>query len=365
MNRLIAPLFALALIAIPLESVSFAQTYYRSYSPSRGRVVYRSYRPTTYRQTQPSTTRRYPSSTRSIRYPLSSRGTSSRGAAYRLDEGDILAVIIDGVLGDFGSAPVHLPKEGSGLLPGMGYPVPIRARGLMPLPLIDDVNVRGMTVTQAEKAIARAYRSADILKKENRVSVSLLRKRTVRVTVVHDDPIAAARTRGYSSFYSQPRKMISTVDLPADRTNVLNALAESGGRLPRDSDIRILNNQGTQAAGPGSALRDGDVVGVESPEQAFFFTSGLLPGGQFPLPSDRPLTVQQAVAVSGGSAGNIRAGSFGPSELIVVRARGGAFRVGDPSRTIVRPGDTITLRYTPGEAAGNIATQAIQGIRIP
>ena len=210
-----------------------------------------------------------------------------------------------------------------------------------------------MTVTQAEKAIARAYIKEQILK-DDRVSVSLLRKRTVRVTVMHDDPSYRFNPLSpTASFYSKPQRKISTVDLPVDQSSVLNALAQSGARVDRQTQMQILSDHGRRTAGPGSQVRDGDVVGVESADVGYFYTSGNLPGGQFPIPPDRNLTIQQAAAIAGGQT--YRPGSFGPSEYIVMRAGGGAFRVSDPSRAVVRPGDTIILRHSRAERAGNIA----------
>ena len=49
---------------------------------------------------------------------------------YRLDEGDVLGVHIEGILGERGVAPpVMLPPQGSELPPSIGSPIPVREGG--------------------------------------------------------------------------------------------------------------------------------------------------------------------------------------------------------------------------------------------
>jgi hypothetical protein len=128
-------------------------------------------------------------------------------------------------------------------------------------------------------------------------------------------------------------------------------------------------------------LYDGDIVFVESRITEFFFTGGLLPGGQFPLPRDYDLDVVQAIALANGSVGgpvggaaslstNYRQASVGniitASRAIVIRSLpdGEKLRIRVdlakairfPSESlIVQPGDFILLQYKPSEFAGNLA----------
>ena len=122
-------------------------------------------------------------------------------------------------------------------------------------------------------------------------------------------------------------------------------------------------------------LRDGDIVYVDNRDTEIYYTGGLLGGGQFLLPRDYDLDVLGAVSLSGtnlgvgrtqggiiGSAG----GSVPPTNLIVLRQIPGnrqiAIRVdltdaiNDPnSRLLVKPGDTLLLRFKPQEEVVNFA----------
>jgi len=78
-------------------------------------------------------------------------------AVYRLAAGDILGVYIEGVLGEADKPPpVNIP-EGVNLPPSFGFPIPVRQDGRVPVPLVEPVPVDGLTISEAEKAIAKAY----------------------------------------------------------------------------------------------------------------------------------------------------------------------------------------------------------------
>ena len=115
---------------------------------------------------------------------------------YTLDSKDVLAIFVEGVLGNFEDAPpVQLPAPDSDLPPAIGYPVPVREDGTLSLPLIKPIPVRGLTIEQAETLIQRAYRGGPepILKEDGRIIVTLLRERTYRVFVVRQDNSFAQR----------------------------------------------------------------------------------------------------------------------------------------------------------------------------
>lgn len=123
-------------------------------------------------------------------------------------------------------------------------------------------------------------------------------------------------------------------------------------------------------------LRDGDIVYVENRDTEVYYTGGLLRGGEFPLPRDYDLDVLGAMAIAGAGIGvgqgGANVGTFGTAasvpanELIVLRRIPGnrqlAIRVdlvraiNDPaSRLLVKPGDTLILRFKPQEEATNFA----------
>ena len=260
---------------------------------------------------------------------------------YRLDAGDLVAVIVEGVL-SFKDAPVHLPKKGSAILPGMGYPVPVMEDGTIAMPIVKAISVRGLTVEQARKKVASTYYSQNIVKPSEVVLLSLLRKRTVNVTVIHSKPNSTSQD-------------VSIVKLTPGESNVLGALGQIGS-FDTDADIQVFKSSGQQV-GAGSALAKGDVVDMRSPDPEYFYTGGLLPGGQFELPRDRNLSLVQAIALAGGSVGGGRLASFPPSDLVVIRAGRPAFTI-DVNRALrtpggyaVRPGDTLMLRYKNAEIA--------------
>jgi hypothetical protein len=134
-------------------------------------------------------------------------------------------------------------------------------------------------------------------------------------------------------------------------------------------------------------LQEGDVILIETRETEFFFTGGLLPGGQFPIPRDYDLDVLGAMALAGyglerSAQGNVGLGggftqAVPPSRLYVLRPSScGKSQiaievdlvkaVNDPrQRPIVEPGDTLILQYKPFEEILNfgVGTFFTFGIR--
>ena len=114
-------------------------------------------------------------------------------------------------------------------------------------------------------------------------------------------------------------------------------------------------------------LKTGDIVFVRSREKEVFYTGGVLPSGQFPLPRDYKIDVLEAIALAGGSVApsangmpqsvnnSGQAAVFPATRVIILRRRGHqqvpievdlrrAFH--DPrERITIEPGDFITLEY--------------------
>lgn len=119
-------------------------------------------------------------------------------------------------------------------------------------------------------------------------------------------------------------------------------------------------------------LYDGDTVFIESRNREFFFTGGLLGGGQFPLPRDYDLDLIGAISLAesrrvlsnksiGGASVLNQDVTVGASRVIVMRTMPDGcivpIRVDlkdvkcDPSKSIIiQPGDRIFLQYTKPEA---------------
>lgn len=77
-------------------------------------------------------------------------------AEYQLGPGDVLGVFIPGVLGTVGAEP-PVRFERTDLPPALGFPVTVRTDGVLALPLINPIQVRGMTLAQLEQEIRRIY----------------------------------------------------------------------------------------------------------------------------------------------------------------------------------------------------------------
>ncbi len=343
---------------------------------------------------------------------------------YLLDSGDMLGVFIDGVLGSAEEPPpVNNPEKGSELPPSIGYPMPVRKDGTISLPLIPPINVRGMTVSQAEEAVRRAYIvDFQILKADQaRISVTLMRERRYHVIVIRED---AERQRSGFDQQGAGRSVIAgsaqvgkgeLVELKAYQNDVLHALAATGGLPGLNAKDEVLVSRGRLADAekrdafvrdfyqayqdpcmcppplpddpstvriplrmpPGQTpqfkpedviLEDGDIVYIESRETEFFYTGGLLPGGQFPLPRDYDLDVLGAMSIAGQGVGGIARGVGGgnfalatiggapPTQLYIIRQTpcNGQIVISvdankaitDPSeRILVQSGDTIILRH--------------------
>lgn len=262
-------------------------------------------------------------------------------APYRLDRGDILAVIVDGVLGSFKDAPVHMPGDGKDILPCMGHPVPVLDNGSVFLPLVRTISVRGLTVIEANRRIQEAYLNGGFLKEKSDVIVSLMRKRTVRVTVLHSRRDAKGNAA-------------STVNVQAHGATVLSAIAKAGA-YDRDATVELLRGRGQGYGSLMTPIQNGDTLNMRSPQNGFYYTGGLLPAGEHQIPSGRRLTMLQAMSRVGGSVG----GRFGPSQLMVIPQNGrpyylDAIRGGRANR--ISPGDTLVLQYRPHEAVTQFAT---------
>ena len=283
---------------------------------------------------------------------------------YLLDAGDILGVFIEGVLGNLDeSPPVQFPTADSDLPPAIGYPVPVREDGTLSLPLVDPIPVRGLTISQAEQLVSRAYLGGPdpLLKGDGRIIVTIMKERTYRIFVVRQDNTFFGNSAQFSSQRSQravtDRSDLSgrgfVLQLPAYKNDVLNALSTTGG-LPgvnAKPEVRVLRGDRIEIANrddqitefyrsnkpeafpyelvpdmpndantvsiptrlkPGEIpdflpddiiLLDGDIVYVESRDTDVYYTGGLMGGGEWLLPRDYDLDVLGAVAIAGVSVG--------------------------------------------------------------
>ncbi len=352
--------------------------------------------------------------------------------AYLLDSRDVLGVYIEGVLGNKEEPPpVHFPETGD-MPPAIGYPVPIRENGTISLPLLPALDIRGLTLAEAEQKIRETYINRKILKPDrDRIIVTLMRPRTYHVMVVREDDsggglgnlgnLAPDRAAMAMILGTTRKGMSHAVELPAYENDVLHALSETGG-LPgndakseviilrggftnseqRDYFMESMNDADERAEflnrpnvvriplrlGPNDPipnvsesdiiLNTGDVVFVQTRETEVFYTGGLLPGGQYPIPRDYDIDVLQAISMTGGNlstssgssesflrGGNSLGALFPATRVIVIREMCGEqvpieidlrrAMIDPAERVTVQPGDFIVLEYRPIELIGNIA----------
>ena len=300
---------------------------------------------------------------------------------YLLDEGDVLGIYIENVLaGDDAAPPVHFPDDPSQNA-SIGFPTPIGENGTLSLPLIDDIDVRGLTVLQVRDRIREAY-TVDkeiLVADEDRILVTLQERRTKRVLVIREEAgdvqdNRSRRRNGNNSNGQAKHGSGYNVDLPAYENDLLHALNETGGLPGLDAENEVLIFKGgrmggynhdetvarlLQSVGPCECrpeipddpnviripirfypdevptfteqdiiLEDGDIVYIQSRDNEKFYTGGQVEGGEHDLPRDYDINVLQAIAIAGGDVG----GNGGLSQLGQRNNRGGII---PPSRAIV------------------------------
>lgn len=296
--------------------------------------------------------------------------------AYRLAPGDILGVWVD-LEGFFSEKsappPVQLPTPDNPT-PALGYPVPVRDDGIVTLPLIEPVRVDGMTLREATEEITKAYTVKNKILKPGReqIIVTLMRPRTYQVLVVRQDSGGLTVNAG-GGIGQTKRGTGYSLELPAYKNDVLNALTRTGGLPGVDAMNEVIIERGAlsdfsdpsgmrncvDGGRPGTwdtartvriplrmrsgepppfrpddvILHSGDIVFIETRDFEVFYTAGLLGASQIPLPRDYDLDVFQALALAGAPlingavntnnlSGNVTASGIGtPSPSLVTILR--------------------------------------------
>lgn len=280
---------------------------------------------------------------------------------YVVGKGDVLGIYIQGITGDSDVPPPVSFGDEDGGKPALGYPVPVRDDGFVSLPLVAPIRVIGLTIGEAEQKIVRAYTQDKkiLLEGNEKIIVTLMKRRTYNVLVIREDGGATSRTRGSlnkNEIYLDEGTTTESfsIELPAYENDVLHALSETGGmpgEIAKNEIVVIrgaLNGQQSQdaivrAVGANTGdyvsstleganviripirgeagtfpnlseaditLEDGDVVYIEGRKREVFYTGGLLEGGRYPLPRDYDIDVLEAMAMAGGSV-SAAAGSGG------------------------------------------------------
>ena len=340
---------------------------------------------------------------------------------HRMGPRDVLGVWIDGILGDrTQSPPVQVLPQDPRQPPALGFPITVQEDGCIGLPLVKPVRVEGLTLAETQSAIIRAYtEGAQMLQPDrSRVIVTLIRPRTYRVLVIREDEGETLTVSATTTSVSAPAKRGSghELEMPAYQNDVLTALALTGGLpgtgavdrvvIQRPARLTLAGAKPDEAAmsaphtiviplrvrpgqplpfGPQDVILDnGDVVYIENRAAEVFYTGGLLPAGEYPLPKDYDLDVVAAISSVKGSLANggsqttsvvsstfIESGWGGPSPSLVIilrRTPGGGqvpIRVDlnralqDPhERILIQPRDVVLLQQTPSEAVARYTARA-------
>ncbi|MEK6261183.1 MAG: polysaccharide biosynthesis/export family protein [Planctomycetota bacterium] len=177
-------------------------------------------------------------------------------SAHRIDSGDVLAVYVEREVGKSSDPPpVFFPTNNEGP-PSFGLPFPVREDGTISLPRIGSINLRGLTIAQAEEKVKQAYLSPkEIIHPDNhRVQISLQRPRHYRVLVIRQDsrsePMANSGL-GTFNLGMVKRGTGKVVSLPAYNNDVLNALTATDGLpgLDAENAVYIIRNRGQRMGG--------------------------------------------------------------------------------------------------------------------
>lgn len=274
-------------------------------------------------------------------------------ADYRLDAGDVLGVLADGMIGGSDVEPVPVATVNNpGVQPSIGYPIEVDRNGTVTLPRVGAIPVRGRTLDEVRTMFREVAKVQDG-PLAGRVMVNIQKKRTYKVLVMrqetgHDTALDQVLNGGASEVVR--RGFGQVVELPAYENDVLHALLATGGApaLNAENAVYVIRQGGGEMTGvtePGPAwgghtpppdvatgagrptqvvriplsgypgeplpfspadviLHDGDIVYIESRSGDFFYTSGLFGGGQYQLPRDYDLDALGAVAIVQASLRN-------------------------------------------------------------
>jgi hypothetical protein len=353
---------------------------------------------------------------------------------YHLGPNDILGIYIETVLGNPEEAPpVHFPEDGE-RAPSIGYPVPVGEDGTLALPLVPPIDVQGMTLTQATEMVRKAYTIDQQILPEgrDRILITLLKRRTHRVFVVREEAGASSRLAGGQEIIKRGSGFV--LDLPEGENDLLHALNETGGLPGLDArneviiirgmegfdgkewdhlvaqikscrepcscppnvpdppnvtriPLRFFSDRVPDFTEEDIVLQTGDIVLIESRDREVFYTGGVLPGGEFPLPRDRDLDVLGAIAIAGGPVGASGAvlsqigggrggqqggsGPLPPTDVIIIRELCDGSQVpirvdlkqaytDSRQRILIQPEDVVILRYKCSEETFNTIISLLQ-----
>jgi polysaccharide biosynthesis/export protein len=219
--------------------------------------------------------------------------------------------------------------------PDLSVEVRVSESGAVNYPLVGAVKLGGLSISEAERAIAHALRTANILK-QPQVNIVLQQVRGNVVSVLGE--------------VQKPGRFA----LETTNVRVSDMLAAAGGITPNGDDVLVVS--GTRDGKPfrktvdipalfqntrgdnDIVLQPGDTLYVNKAPLFYIYGEAQKPG---PYKIERGMTVMQALAQGGGptprgSANRLRLNRTGPDGKVITTEP----RMTDP----VQPGDVLFVR---------------------
>ena len=152
--------------------------------------------------------------------------------AHKVDVGDVLGIVIEGVLGKPGEAlPYGIPSEPGEPL-AIGYPILVQANGKIVLPHIEGIKVKGMTLLQVQKSLRDAYmnvKPAVLTTGNERILVTLYPAREQHVLAALKEAEAALELKQKKLLLLKPlfeKGYVTAVELSEAAAEVKKAQAD-------------------------------------------------------------------------------------------------------------------------------------------
>src|SRR5262249_28942573 len=158
--------------------------------------------------------------------------------------GDVLGITIENILFPNQAPPLVTPQQGSLYQSiGYGFPTPVLDNGTIVLPLIEPIDVRGMSLSELREAIIKAYTTsatgqAILGGDQARVTVTMARPRTSSVLVVRQDSGSVQVAQG--QLVNSKKGVGQVLELPAYENDVLTAITRSGGTPGSDAKNEVI-----------------------------------------------------------------------------------------------------------------------------
>ena len=176
---------------------------------------------------------------------------------HRIDGGDVLGVYVEGFVGKSSDPPPVFFPVNNDSPPSFGLPYPVREDGTISLPFVGSVNLRGLTLAEAEERVRQAYLAPRQMIRPDfhRVQVNLQRPRQYRVLVIRQDSRTdpgASGMMGQLNIGAVKRGTGKVVNLPVYSNDVLNALTATDGLPGLDADNAVIVIRGRSKSQGGT-----------------------------------------------------------------------------------------------------------------